>query len=246
MTAKELKRSLDEKLKAKNIDWGKAHDFILNSFVAAVFTKPFVLLAGPTGHGKTSLARAFGEVLKGNGGNYAFLPVKPEWTDSTDIWGKSIFDPHNNAWEFKSTGLYEIIKLAREKWLCSKGVRIAVEDTEIESFCKESFFPCFSSIFYEQWFIPQYCVILDEMNLARPEYYLADILSVMETFEPGELFTSKKLELNLPGLGDSEISLPRNLSFIGTLNIDESTYQLSPRVLDRAFVIWVEREEDGT
>lgn len=64
---------------------------------------------------------------------------------------------------------------------------------------------------------------LDEMNLARVEHYFADLLSALET---------PNRELLLPG--GSALSLPANLFFSGTLNLDEATHSLSRKVLDRA------------
>lgn len=82
-------------------------------------------------------------------------------------------------------------------------------------------------------------VCLDEMNLARVEYYLADVLSAMETpTQPLQLHTSAQAFD-----GDSGVKVPKtikwpsNLFIIGTINIDETTTLPSPKVLDRAVVI---------
>ena len=113
-------------------------------------------------------------------------------------------------------------------------------------------------------------VLLDEMNLARVEYYFADFLSVLEAkkfssleearlnssfgeftktlkikeFNPSAyLFSSQSIKLHpeekiveeqgIP----RELFLPPNLYFVGTINVDETTYPLSPKVLDRAFIL---------
>jgi 5-methylcytosine-specific restriction protein B len=81
-------------------------------------------------------------------------------------------------------------------------------------------------------------VILDEMNLARIEYYFAPMLSSMETCDPLPLHsagTPIKSEAGLEILPD--VPWPKNLYIIGTINIDETTTQPSPKVLDRAVVI---------
>jgi MoxR-like ATPase len=84
-----------------------------------------------------------------------------------------------------------------------------------------------------------YYVCLDEMNLARPEYYLAPILSAMETVE-------HTIDIGAPGsevvtaLGETisnPLRLPLNMRLIGTVNVDESTFPLSDKILDRANVI---------
>ena len=85
-----------------------------------------------------------------------------------------------------------------------------------------------------------YFVILDEMNLARVEYYFSDFLSALESDEPMELMASGIEEELLAGGGDdipAELRVPPNVSFIGTVNVDETTHAFSPKVLDRANVI---------
>ncbi len=82
-------------------------------------------------------------------------------------------------------------------------------------------------------------VCLDEMNLARPEYYLAPILSAMETAEGLIDLGAPLAETPLAGGGIARnpLRLPINLRLIGTINVDESTFALSDKVLDRANVI---------
>ena len=67
-------------------------------------------------------------------------------------------------------------------------------------------------------------LILDEMNLSHIERYFSEILSVMESEEPITL-------------GEEEVALGNNIFIIGTINVDETTYSISPKVLDRANVI---------
>jgi hypothetical protein len=85
-----------------------------------------------------------------------------------------------------------------------------------------------------------YFVILDEMNLARVEYYFSDFLSALESDEPIELMAPRmEEELLASGHDDipAELRVPPNVSFIGTVNVDETTHAFSPKVLDRANVI---------
>ena len=70
-----------------------------------------------------------------------------------------------------------------------------------------------------------YFLILDEMNLSHVERYFADFLSAIESGE------------KIPLYGEEELTLPENLFIIGTVNVDETTYMFSPKVLDRANVI---------
>ena len=70
-----------------------------------------------------------------------------------------------------------------------------------------------------------YFLILDEMNLSHVERYFADFLSAMESKEP------------IPISADESLEIPDNLFIVGTVNVDETTYMFSPKVLDRANTI---------
>lgn len=77
-------------------------------------------------------------------------------------------------------------------------------------------------------------LILDEMNLSHVERYFSDFLSAMESGKPIPLYKKDTdCESSIP----EEIVLPNNLFVTGTVNIDETTYMFSPKVLDRANVI---------
>ena len=71
-----------------------------------------------------------------------------------------------------------------------------------------------------------YFLILDEMNLSHVERYFADFLSAIESGEPIPLYGN-----------DEDLEIPSNLFIIGTVNVDETTYMFSPKVLDRANTI---------
>jgi hypothetical protein len=82
-------------------------------------------------------------------------------------------------------------------------------------------------------------LILDEMNLSHVERYFADLLSAIESDEPLHLHGDKMPD-GTPGIRDGipgELTLPPNLFIIGTVNVDETTYMFSPKVLDRANVL---------
>lgn len=81
-------------------------------------------------------------------------------------------------------------------------------------------------------------VVLDEMNLARVEYYFSDVLSAIETGEALHLHSnSVPLEGTTGTSIRAELPLPHNLYITGTVNVDESTTSVSDKVLDRAVVI---------
>lgn len=84
-------------------------------------------------------------------------------------------------------------------------------------------------------------LILDEMNLSHVERYFSDVLSAIESGEPITLYRSTSAELR-SGVPTS-VRLPPNLFIIGTVNVDETTYMFSPKVLDRANVIEFRVEE---
>lgn len=86
-------------------------------------------------------------------------------------------------------------------------------------------------------------IVLDEMNIARVEYYFAEMLSILEMPDPSEW----KLELvpsswpNDPkGLGEGKLQIPQNIWYIGTANNDDSTFSVSDKVYDRALTINLE------
>ena len=88
-------------------------------------------------------------------------------------------------------------------------------------------------------------VILDEMNLAKVEYYFSDFLSILES-RTGDQPEGETLILHDQGTGvetenemeiPNRLKIPSNVFFTGTVNIDETTYMFSPKVLDRANVI---------
>lgn len=78
-----------------------------------------------------------------------------------------------------------------------------------------------------------YFLILDEMNMSYVERYFADFLSSMESNESISLWKGDTTNDDTP----QSIKLPDNLFIIGTINVDETTYMFSPKVLDRANVI---------
>ena len=81
-------------------------------------------------------------------------------------------------------------------------------------------------------------LILDEMNMSYVERYFADFLSAMESHESIALWKKCNNEIDCCGNNVPErIGLPDNLFIIGTINVDETTYMFSPKVLDRANVI---------
>ncbi len=94
-----------------------------------------------------------------------------------------------------------------------------------------------------------YFIVLDEMNLSRVEYYFADLLSIMEgrlEDREIELLNHDPTSGNLPkGLklknGAVNLPIPDNVWFIGTANTDESTYEITRKVYDRAQILQIDK-----
>ena len=85
-----------------------------------------------------------------------------------------------------------------------------------------------------------YVTVLDEMNIARVEYYFAEFLSLLELPNPDERYidvVSDKWENDPAQLKDGRIKLPQNMWFIGTANNDDSTFAISDKVYDRAMIL---------
>lgn len=175
---------------------------LIENFYLCLKTKPFVILAGTSGTGKTKLVRLFAKAI---GANYKLVSVRPDWSDSSDLFGHVDLNGKFN-----------------------EGIILSyIKDAENNP--EKPYFIC-----------------LDEMNLARVEYYLSDILSVIETREknndgriitdslvPDEIFGTDELKRKKYGA----IHIPENLYIVGTVNMDETTFPFSKKVLDRANTI---------
>lgn len=91
-----------------------------------------------------------------------------------------------------------------------------------------------------------YIIILDEMNLSRPEQYFADFLSKLEQDAP-ELILNTDLERPSPKLFKKKDTLiiPPNVWFVGTANQDETTLEFADKTYDRAHVMELERSQES-
>src|SRR5439155_16231539 len=79
--------------------------------------------------------------------------------------------------------------------------------------------------------------VLDEMNLSHVERYFADMLSALESGESIHLYQGTDRNDGDGAKVEQKVKLPQNLFVVGTVNVDETTYMFSPKVLDRANVI---------
>lgn len=181
-------------------------DGLIENFYLSLKSKPFVILAGTSGTGKTRLVKLFAEAVGATteNGRYKMVPVRPDWSDSSDLFGH--VDLNGN---FIPGAIIDFVKQA-----------------EIDR--DHPYFLC-----------------LDEMNLARVEYYLSDILSVIETrdFADGRIPSDPLVTDTYYGSDTvatkryGTILFPESLYIVGTVNMDETTFPFSRKVLDRANTI---------
>lgn len=171
---------------------------LIARFVASLCTKPFVILTGLSGSGKTKLAQAFAQWICADKSQYRIVPVGADWTNREPLLG------YPNALE--------------------EGNYVKPNNGVIDLIVEAGNNPG-----------KPFFLILDEMNLSHAERYFADFLSAMELGEMGEitLHTGGSAWNGVP----SSVKLSKNTFIIGTVNIDETTYMFSPKVLDRANVI---------
>ena len=212
------------KLQPQNIDVASEYA----PYLTALRTKPFMLLAGISGTGKSRIAREIAKACWPVGSkerndqvpaNFCMVQVKPNWHDSTELLGY-------------------VSRIGGEKYVTGDLLPFIAKAWENPS-------------------IP-HILCLDEMNLAPVEQYFAEYLSVIEsrrvddkgriTTDPivkkdkGDWYRVLTAELtsddNLRAKFLEEgISIPQNLFVVGTVNMDETTFSFSRKVLDRAMTI---------
>lgn len=177
-------------------------DDLIIRYAYSLMTKPFAILSGLAGSGKTQLAIALAHSLSEDiEKQVCLVPVGADWTNREPLLGY----PNalkSNEYATPENGVLDFIIRAGKN--------------------------------------PQkpYFLILDEMNLSYVERYFADFLSVMESGKEIPLWENGNDEV------PASIKLPKNLYITGTINVDETTYMFSPKVLDRANVIEFKVTED--
>lgn len=203
-----------------------------NTLFSIIKTKPFVLLAGLSGTGKTRLVKELAYMFcpkelqnDQSPGNYQLIKVKPNWHDSSELIG------------------YES-RINKPQYIITDFIRFIVK----------------------AWHHPDapFFLCLDEMNLAPVEQYFAEYLSILETrflkddVLKSEPFISSSIfdkydkdkefwnELQVKEddikkqFKDYGLTMPRNLIVMGTVNMDETTYSFSRKVLDRAMSLEID------
>lgn len=198
-------------------------------YITAIKSKPFLLLAGISGTGKSRIVRELAracweedsdEYKAQKPKNFEMVQVKPNWHDSSELIG--YVSRVSGKAEFVAG---DFLKFVAKAW--------EYQDTP-------------------------YFLCLDEMNLAPVEQYFAEYLSVVESRKCGEdgvvttdpILKKEDAEwyFNLTAAITSDdkvrtrfnedgISIPENLIVVGTVNMDETTFSFSRKVLDRAMTI---------
>lgn len=190
-------KQLDADVKSAGLKYAEG---LMKRFVCAQLAKPFVVLTGLSGSGKTKLAEAFTKWI-GVENTYRIVPVGADWTNNEKLLG------YPNALDSESYVLPDT------------GVLTLLLDAAEEKNANLPFF-----------------LILDEMNLSHVERYFADFLSAMESDGTIKLYDGEQRYANGRPI-PQRLKFPKNLFVIGTMNVDETTYMFSPKVLDRAQVI---------
>jgi hypothetical protein len=220
---------------------------LITAFYSALKTKGFVILSGLTGTGKTKLAQLFAELLCPNFEKHFEIENTKKTQDeqNTQIAQNS----SENQNQSKCTHFFLSV---RPDWRDSKAllgyynpITGNYEKTPLLDFILDAI-NNYNNYITKKDNADLYFIILDEMNLSHVEYYFADFLSVLESGRDENYWTKETIKLHnseKPLLDNNgkeipkEVKLPPNLYIIGSVNIDETTYMFSPKVLDRAFTI---------
>lgn len=223
------------------------------SYLTALRTKPFMLLAGISGTGKSRIVRKLAQ---------ATVTEKLQRAE-----GYNGNDWKNDRWTLHSPANFELIQV-KPNWHNSMDVIGYLSNIPSPHYV----FTPFIEFIVKAWQHPKvpFFLCLDEMNLAPVEEYFAEFLSAIESrsFEGGEYMTDPiikpfnsfgedvaKMMVNtlfpkftaadknsflgkvVDHLETKGLTLPKNLIVIGTVNMDETTFSFSRKVLDRAMSV---------
>ncbi len=213
---------LEAELAASHLSFTR--DFIANLYVC-LKSCSLNLITGPPGHGKSSVVAALARAL-GHGNALLEIAVRRSWSDDRYLLG--FFDTFHGRYDPGPTGLATRLLQAQRDW--------------------------------EQGGDGLYMIMLDEFNLAAPEYYFSQLLQVLPRAplsakstrvgneeengevpeeEPRRIRLFDPATMSVSGEVISEITLYPNVVFWGTINYDETTERLSPRLLDRTGMIFL-------
>jgi hypothetical protein len=188
----------EQAVSGANLLFGLSHGSLIRNFLVSVTTKPFVILSGLSGSGKTQLAKKLGEWFGKD--HYLIVAVRPDWSSPDQLFGyENLLDAGPNR-----------------SWIAPDPLRFMLDASRNPSM--------------------PYLLILDEMNIAHVERYFGDFLSGIESSNAilPNLLEDNSGNWRMPETGPTRVPIPDNLIVVGTINVDETTYMFSPKVLDRA------------
>lgn len=182
-------------------------DHLIENFYLSIKTKPFVILAGISGTGKTKLVKLFAEALGATvkNGQFTLIPVRPDWSDPSDLLGYK-----DLSGSFRPGRLAEV--------LC--------EASKFENRSKP-YFVCFDemNLARVEHYFSDILSVLETQEWENDRIVCSPLISK----------ESLSLEEDRRKYGD--LSIPDNVYLIGTVNMDETTHPFSKKVLDRANTI---------
>lgn len=203
-----------------------AEQSLLLGLLSASISGELVILDGPVGVGKTSVVTRAAKVLTGTEDTFDLIPVRPGWIDSSDLLG--FYNPNYKEYHPSPllTALHRAGKhLERLRIICLDELNLA----RIENYGADLL------------------ACIEERNVRKLPLYSPDIAQSLRTelgflqLENTSLTHADWLRINKIGLTletfPAQFGIPDNAVFVGTLNSDETTYDISPKVIDRAFVI---------
>ena len=197
---------------------------ILN--IAVCLTQGFLtVFFGAPGCGKTSICNIFAHVL-GLRAQNRYVPVSVErgWMSKRDFIG--CFNPLTRTFDSSNRMVYDTLRLLHGEPAC-----LPSPQDPADSLCPRPFL-----------------ILLDEANLSAMEYYWADFMNLCEdSLIEGRLRQGDGTLREIRGtvnLGEEELEVPDWLRFTATINVDHTTETLSPRLIDRAWLVSLPKAAD--
>lgn len=180
---------------------------LISNFYLSLKTKPFVILAGVSGTGKTKLVKLFAEALGATASNQQFtlIPVRPDWNDPSDLIGYK-----DLAGSFRPGPL----ALALEEALKPKNFR-------------KPYFICLDEMNLAR--VEHY--FSEVLSVLETQEWQADRIVTTRLLQP-EMILQEEDRARF-----SNLHIPDNVYLVGTVNMDETTHPFSKKVLDRANTI---------
>lgn len=215
---------LEELQVSKNI----ANSFLISLF-SGFYSGSIVLLNGSVGVGKTSIVKKSAELLSSSDA-CSIIPVRPAWIEPADLLG--FFDPIHEI--FRPTSFLTALKKAENKddlhLICLDELNLA----KIENYASD----LLSKLEYsrETDDPSKNSLLLFSEKIEEELWDEINYLNEQEDLDPKQKARQQRLRKFLSNQRSHQ-PVPQNIVLLGTLNSDETTYDLSPKVIDRAYTI---------